>query len=201
MTSNAQTQQPQTVFIVLENNWEYNDEYHTEGEGGTPTAARRTRQEAAALADEKNREAFRQVFSGGYETLNAYTDAGVEGDLLRKAQQLWRAFNDGSEASAQWLASLKVGDFDFDDEHALEFLAIKARARENPEAAATEMRAFLASQDVEGPDYLLPLTEEEAGEYLNEFTLPNDATDAQVDAVMAVFDHIFFYYVAELPLA
>lgn len=185
------------IYIVMENNWEYNDEYHSDSEGGTPKQAYTNREMAEREKQRLNREEFSRMFT---QTSNAYNESpahyteGDETDPATAGERLWKIFHEPVQDAKDFVQSLSVRALALDDEHAEEFLKIQAQALTDPVVARETMVAFLTGIGQAPEDDI-----DYENHYWN-FMLPPEATDAQVDAVMEVFDWILFFYVAEIDL-
>ncbi len=69
----------ETFYVLMEQGFEYNDEYYTRTDGGNPKNVFTNRKKAEAACEEKNLEEFKRLVKEGY--IREYTSDGLEGLL------------------------------------------------------------------------------------------------------------------------
>lgn len=188
------------VFVVMEVNWEYNDEYNFREEGGEAKTAWHALEDARKELARLERERWRLHFSKDSQwstTPSDWTEGEDPADREEAGQTLYELFHQPESSEQHWITGLSVRDLKLDDEHAEEFLRIQAKALKDPITAGEEMRALLMPL---GKENHIADNEIDFEDYYEHFIIPAGATDEQIDKVREVFSWINFYEITTIPL-
>lgn len=75
----------ETIYLVMEQGYEYNDEYYTRVDGGSPKKFFTNKKRAEEAAEAKNLEEFKRLIKEGY--IREYSYDGLEGLLSDSATE------------------------------------------------------------------------------------------------------------------
>jgi hypothetical protein len=175
-----------TAYAVLENTWEYNDEYYSqpEGGGGKPTIVFLTRKEADDECLEQNRDAFRSGKAQQYIYLGSMAEKSVN--------EVWEVFCEVmGEAFDLKELDKKAGSLD----------AVSKQLWEENKTKPDAFRRELAKKLFPNDTYK-NVTGHRAQHEAWESADMKKLTDEQVDRIIAVFPQWQqFYTVVETQLA
>lgn len=75
----------ETIYLVMEQGFDYNDEYYFQVDGGHPDSFFATREEADTACEAKNLAEFKRLVKEGY--IREYSSDGLDGLLSDKATE------------------------------------------------------------------------------------------------------------------
>jgi len=83
----------ETIYLVMEQGYEYNDEYYTRVDGGSPKSFFTNKKKAEEAAEAKNLEEFKRLIKEDY--IRDYSNDGLEGFLSDSATEEDLLYEDG----------------------------------------------------------------------------------------------------------
>lgn len=83
----------EVIYLVMEQGFDYNDEYYFQVDGGSPDSFFTNKKKAEAACEQKNLEEFKRLIKAGY--IRDYSSDGLDGLLDSKATEEELTFEEG----------------------------------------------------------------------------------------------------------